>query len=129
MSIDNVKKFYDALSRDKAMQQKFIDLSRQYQDVAMDTAKIDSIIEQDVLPLAKQEGYDFTLEDIKSFGADAKQARTGEELNEEEMQAVTGGLFICVFFGAGDHEGGKWCVLLGTDSIGQECLLVGVTQY
>jgi len=36
VSVENVKKFYEALSQDEAMKQKFMELSQKYQGQQMD---------------------------------------------------------------------------------------------
>ena len=110
MSVENVKKFYEVLSQDKEIQQKFIDLNQKYQGQQMDEAKGMSIFEQEALPLAKQLGYEFTIDDLKSYGEEMKQAKMGCELSEEEMQAVVGGDFLCFIGGGGD---GVVCVFFG----------------
>jgi len=38
MSVENVKKFYEVLSRDKELQQRFIDLNQKYQGQSMGEA-------------------------------------------------------------------------------------------
>ena len=102
MSVENVRKFYDALSQDKEMQQKFIELSRKYKSETVNEAKVDSIVEQDIMPLAKEMGYDFALDDLKAFGAEKEKANMNCALSEEEMQAVAGGIFGCIICGGGD---------------------------
>ena len=132
MSVENVGKFYEAVSQDKAMQQKFIDLSRKYKSDTVDEARVDSIVEQDVVPLAKQMGYEFTLDDLRAYGEQARQLHQGAELSEEEMKAVAGGVFVCVFIGAGDKTDFSrsplaFCVLVGADCEQNLCCVIGVT--
>ena len=66
MSVENVKKFYEAVSHDEAMKQKFVELSRKYQGEAVDEAKARALTEQEVLPLAAQMGYSFTMDDLNA---------------------------------------------------------------
>ena len=110
MSIENVKKFYEVLAQDKEMQQKFTDLNQKYQGQQMDEAKGMSIFEQEALPLARQMGYSFSMDDWKAYGEEMKQANMNSELSEEEMQAVTGGMYFCIVGGGGD---GVVCVFVG----------------
>ena len=128
MSVENVGKFYEAVSQDKAMQQKFIDLSRKYKSDTVDEARVDSIVEQDVVPLAKQMGYEFTLDDLRAYGEQARQLHQGAELSEEEMKAVAGGIFGCIICGGGDKyetDGRGGCIFIGTDSTGNMCIIFG----
>ena len=87
MSVENVKKFYEAVSKDELMKQKFVELSQKYQGQPMDEAKAMSVIEQEGLPMAAQMGYSFTMDDLKSFEQEMQQARTGCEMSDEELQA------------------------------------------
>ena len=57
MSVENVKKFYTALSQDEALQKEFVELAKKYQGQPMDETKAMSLMEQEVLPVAKQRGY------------------------------------------------------------------------
>ena len=108
MSIENVKKFYEAVSQDEALKQKFLELSQKYQGQQMDEAKAMSVMEQEGLPMAAQMGYSFTMDELKAYGEEMKQAKMGCELSDEEMQAVTGGI-------PGDGAGGNFvfCLMLG----------------
>lgn len=101
MSTENVKKFYDAVSKDEALKQKFVELSRKYQGQQMDEAKVMTLIEQEALPLAAQMGYSFTMDDLKSYGEEMKPANMNCEMSDTEMEAVTGGqgLNFCIFVG------------------------------
>ena len=117
MSVENVKKFYEAVSQDKELQQKLIELSKKYQGQQMDEAKEMAIMEQDALPLAKQLGYDFTMDDLKAYGEKKRQADTDRELSEEEMEAVAGGTGIfCLSIGYNtdfDCIDGGLCIFWG----------------
>ena len=97
MSVENVKKFYEAVSKDEALKQKFVQLSQKYQGQPMDEVRVWSIMEQEALPLAAQMGYSFTIDDVKSYDLAMQQAKMGCELSDEEMQAVTGGETITGF--------------------------------
>ena len=130
MSVENVKKFYEALVQDKMIQQRFNELNQKYQGMAMDAAKADAIMEQDLLPLAKELGYEFTLAEIKIYGDALKQTKMQNELIDEEMEAVAGGGLICV--GVGFNEDVRvvidvkgYCVLLGFNDTGGFCFLIG----
>ena len=132
MSVETVKKFYDALAKDEALKQKFMDLSKQYQGKPLDEAKVMELAELEFLPLAKQMGYDFSLADLRGYGEQMKQGCQGAELSEEEMKAVAGGVFVCVIIGAGDKTDFSRtpiaiCVMAGADCEQNLCFLIGVT--
>ena len=85
MSVENVKKFYEALVQDKMIQQRFNELNQKYQGVTVDATKADAILEQDLLPLAKELGYEFTLTEIKAYGEEMKQAHMDGDLSDAEL--------------------------------------------
>jgi len=133
MSVENVKKFYEALSQDEAMKQKFMRLSQKYQGQQMDEEKVMDITEQEVLPLAAQMGYSFTMDDLKSYGEETKQAGMNRELSDEELQAVVGGggsgTNICIFIGVPSGDFSGFCLLVGEidrpEKASTSCVFIG----
>ena len=99
MSVENVKKFYEAVSKDEVLKRKFVEMSQKYQGQPMDEAKEMSILEQEALPLAAQMGYSFTMDDLKAYGEEMKQAGMNSELSDNELEVVSGGavtMFCCL---------------------------------
>ena len=135
MSIENVKSFYEAVIQDQAIQQRFHDLNLKYQGMAVDAAKADAILVQDLLPLAKELGYEFTLAEIKAYGEEMQQASRNGELSFAELDIVAGGRggggasLICVLLGVNEGlnsvHGYGLCVLLGFNPAGGFCCLIG----
>ena len=119
MSVENVKKFYEAVAQDEALKQKFVQLSQKYQGQPMDEEKAMALTEQEVLPMAAQMGYSFTIDDVKSYELAMQQAKMGCELSDEELQAVAGGeTLLCVFCGFDVYyrtytSGGDFCIFWG----------------
>jgi len=95
MSGKNVKKFYEALSKDEVLKQKFVELSQKHKGQPMDEAKITVVMEQEALPLAAQMGYSFTIDDVKSYELEMQQAKNGCEMSDAEMRVVVGGGLSC----------------------------------
>lgn len=132
MSVENVKKFYEAVSQDDSLKQKFVELSQKYQGQPMDEARASSIIEQEALPLAVQMGYSFSMDDLKAYEVEMQKAKMNCELSDEELQAVVGrGTDVCVILGveAGGVTG--FCLFYGllvNNNIGSVCIIVGATQ-
>ena len=128
MSVENVKKFYEAVSQDEAMQQKFMELSQKYQGQQMDEGQAMSVMEQEGLPMAAQMGYSFTMGELKAYGEEMKQAKMNCELSEEELQAVTGGgMLICALIGIASSGGEGFCFLfgIGHSSYGSAACFIG----
>ena len=124
MSTENVKKFYEAVSQDEVMKQKFVELSQKYHGQQMDEEKVSLLLEKEALPLAAQMGYSFTMEDLKTYGEEMQQANMDCELSESELEAVSGGVMVCFIGGGGD---GGVCVFYGLGPNGI-CALVGSTH-
>ena len=125
MSIENVKKFYEAVSQDESLKQMFVKLSKKYHGQPMDEVKAMSVMEQEGLPMAAQMGYSFTMDDLKAYEIEMQQANMNCALSDEEMQAVTGGnasAAICLFCGlvaidktgwSSYTSGGDFCLFWG----------------
>lgn len=115
MAKENVKAFFEALSRDDSIQQTLKEKELAYTGTKEDR---EAIVEAIVIPVAKAAGYDFTLEELKEF---EKGVRPEGELDESELEAVAGGVEVwgaCVVVGVGYGTtcfivGGSLCVVAG----------------
>ena len=76
--MENVKKFYDALSNDKAMQERAIALNKEGEKLDGAAMKAASIA------FAKAEGYDFTLAELEAY------AHAARPLTDESLDAAAG---------------------------------------
>jgi predicted ribosomally synthesized peptide with nif11-like leader len=115
MSVESVKKFYEAVARDEELKSKFAELTKKYQGQPMDAAKAMNVIEQEAMPIAKQMGYSFSIEDLKSYGQAMQQAKINGELSDEELRVVAGGAdapFSCGILGNGGG-GQEFCLFVG----------------
>lgn len=93
MSIENVKEFYEAVSKDEALKQKLVELSQKHQGQQMDEIKVMAEMDREVMSLAAQMGYSFTIDDLKACETEMKQ-KLGCELGDSDLAAVSGGQFI-----------------------------------
>ena len=132
MAKENVGKFYEKLAQDAALAEKLNALDKDFaekngasaDDAAMREKAVDAII----IPLAKEVGLPFTLEELKEY----EQEQLKEmNLSEDELDQVaggrnttkyrkgeSGGLNACAFLGVGfgkTKKNGKYafCILLG----------------
>ena len=92
----------------------------------MDEAKMKAITEEEVLPLAKQMGYSFTMDDLKAYCEVMQQANVNCELSDSELEAVVGGGLVCVIVGVG---GGGVCVFFGLTSSCSICFISGCCDW
>ena len=134
MAKENVGKFYDKLSQDAALAEKLNEMDKDFaekngasaDDIAMREKAVDAII----IPLAKEAGLPFTLDELKEY----EQEQLKEmNLSEDELNQVAGGrphpkygggktegaqTLACAFIGVGfgrAKKNGKtaYCFLLG----------------
>jgi hypothetical protein len=92
MAKENVGKFYYKLAQDAALAEKLNALDKKFADTnegsADDAAMREKAAEAIVLPLAKEVGLPFTLEELKEY----EQEQLKEmNLSEDELDQVAGG--------------------------------------
>ncbi len=120
MMNNNVKLFLGKIHSDEALYARLVEESKAYTGEKTDEAVWDSIM----APIAKETGYDITLEDYKAYVNEIKES---EELSEDEMQAVAGGATLCIFVGFGNkaETGSGWTKPRVEEGLGA-CAYVGV---
>ncbi len=131
MAKEDVQRFYEALSQNEELQKKFMVLN----EIPAE-ARQENIIESRLIPLAKEAGFDFTLEELKEYSQSQKKP-----LSNEELAAVTGGKVggnmtecICVIGGGGSGRNCTCaCVAYGlgqqTDVYPQHECICGLYGY
>lgn len=124
MSAENVKKFYEALSRDSDLQQKCRELSQKHQGESLDEAKLARMAEQDWLPLAAERGFSFTWDELFEYGRELQQDKNNGELSDEELLAVSAGL-ACSGLGQNVTDDDGFCFVLGFNKTGEWCIWFG----
>jgi len=92
MAKENVAKFYEKLAQDAALAEKLNALDRDFAEKndapADDMAVREKAAEAIVLPLAKEVGLPFTIEELKAY----EQEQLKEmNLSEDELDQVAGG--------------------------------------
>lgn len=127
MSMENVKGFYEAIAGDEELRLKLTELSQNHRNEEMNAAKADSLLEKEILPLAAQMGWEFSLTDLHRYGEELQKSRAEEDLSEDELAVVSGGFGLCIL---GGENVAKTCgcafVGWGTDkSSGGICVLFG----
>jgi len=116
MSKENVRKFYEVLSKDADLQRRFREknelLSGKYRDGAPGDERLEGLFLKEILPVAREAGFEFSFQELQEYSADSKM--TGE-LMDEELAAVAGGGNLCV------------CVVGGYGTIGD--VAIGCAMY
>ena len=113
MAKENVGKFYDKLAQDAALAEKLNALDKDFAEKngtsADDAAMREKAVEAIIIPLAKEVGLPFTLEELKEYEQDQMKNMT---LSEDELAQVAGGKKAknC---GARTNNGGAYCAFLG----------------
>ncbi len=122
MSKENVKLFYEALAKDPALQEKSKAITKKHEGQKLDQAQLDRIYQQELIPLAKGAGYDFTLDELKTYAKETGKIGP-REVSEEELVAVAGGAScVCVVGGSGESLGCT-CIAAGWGG-GTKCVCV-----
>lgn len=97
MAKANVKLFYEALRNEAALRAKLQEKEAAY---AGDKSDREAMVAEILIPIAEEAGYSFTIEELKEYEG---SYTSGNELNDEEIEAVSGGggIGICCIIGAG----------------------------
>jgi len=96
MSKENAKLFYEELAKNEALQEKSEVIGKKYEGQKFDEVQMDLIYQNEILPIAKESGFEFTLAELKEYKQDVKQPQSGK-LSDDELDAVAGGVFVCVW--------------------------------
>ena len=111
MSSENVKLFYEALGMDKALQEKSTAIGEKYAGQKLDEAQTNLIYQQELVPLAKEAGYDFTLAELQAYAEEAQKPGM-REVSDDELATVAGGKYcVCVLAGVGNSVGTDGSIL------------------
>ena len=112
MAKENVKKFFDEVSKNEDLQKQ---LKAASEKPNADMAKAVKAQTEAVVSVAKGAGFDFTADELLAAGAPK-----GSKLDMNELDAVAGGwvgLTSCAFLGFGVgfgcDGGGSWCAIIG----------------
>ena len=122
-----VGKFYEALSKNEAMRARLSALNEKYKDAQPEAATISA----EIVSFARAEGFVFTAEELASYAETEVK-----ELSDEQLEAVSGGVFDrdtcnCMVGGGGkDPETGHVCAcVLGgggrQDNKGRQLVCIG----
>ena len=115
MAKENVAKFYEKLAQDAALAEKLNEMDKDFAEKngtsADDAAMREKAVAAIVIPLAKEVGLPFTLEELKEY----EQEQLKEmNLSEDELEQVAGGRKKQQKSGKSDRTGaGAYCAFLG----------------
>lgn len=87
-SIENVKKFYDALKTDPKLYKKLDEIDEKFQDTKLTKEKKREIIKEYIIPIATEFGFPFTIEDLDLF------EKSQKEISLDDISGVAGGVPI-----------------------------------
>ncbi len=115
MAKENVGKFYEKLAEDAALAEKLNALDKDFAEKngpsTDDAAMREKAVEAIIIPLAKEVGLPFTLEELKEYEQEQMKNMT---LSEDELDQVAGGRKKQQKSGKSDRTGaGAYCAFLG----------------
>ena len=114
MAKENVKKFYEEISKNKELQEKLVKAEKSYTG---DKDDKQAAVEAFLLPIAKEAGYDFTAEELK----EVERELAGEKgISEEELENVSGGKKAagCCIIGGANGGAAIACAYYGIGATG-----------
>ena len=127
MSQEDVRKFYEAISGNEPLKARLMAIATRHGGRNLNQCQCDALWENELAPLAKSEGFDFTLQEVRAFQA-AHGSNVGR-LSDDELDAVVGGSRCsCVITGSGmqdDDDPACDCVVFGQGGSGCVCTLGG----
>ena len=145
MSVESVKNFYEKIANDKDFQKKLDELQNKATEgleLPLAQDKKEEIIKDVIIPFAKEQGFDFSIEDIKEF-----EQSIIEQLDEEQLENLNAGILhggggiggqICFITGFGlgfiagidddDHGVGALCVVVGFGIGIAICFFIGTGE-
>ncbi len=100
MSANEVRRFYLQVSSDPTLRERFRALSATFEGRRPSPEEIAAVVERDVLPLAREAGYDIGVGDLEAFHAAAAPLGLSQ-VTDDELAAVNGGFCCCPLIGAG----------------------------
>ena len=113
MSKENIKLFNEKLGSDATLQGKLKAINDKHGNKTLEGEEFDAIYENEIIPLAKESGFDFTLADVKEYIEVLGQSKTGQ-LSDDELNAVSGGqACACVITGVGKGSVGSCTCVIG----------------
>ena len=87
MAKENVKAFFEAMSKDETIQQALKEKELGYTGIM---GNLDAVMEEVVIPVAKKAGYDFTLEELNEYEK-SMRVSMDDELDEDMLEQIAGG--------------------------------------
>ncbi len=101
MSKEDVSLFFDSMAKDEVLQARFkeanaVILEKHTGDLTKKES-LEAIFEEDIIPIVKEAGYDFSYNDLIAYS----EGKSEHALNDDELEAVTGGNDVCVCVIAG----------------------------
>lgn len=116
MSKENVGKFYEVLREDEVRRNKLLEIGKGFSGKELDEAARCAFAEKYVIPMAEEMGVPFSVEDLRAYETEQiQQARTSADLDQSELEAVSGGATFgfCYVVGIALGWGLGLCIVVG----------------
>ncbi len=122
-----MRRFYEAVSNNESLKARLMTIATRHGGHYLNESQCDALWENELAPLAKSEGFDFTLQEVSAF--QAAGGSKAAKLSDDELDAVVGGSRCsCVMTGDGiqdDDDPACSCVVFGQGGSGCICTLGG----
>ncbi len=114
MSIKEVKSFYEKLANDEELVKQLDEIQNKATEgleIPLSQAKKEELIKEIVIPFAKEQGFEFSMEDIKEY-----EQSIIDQLDDEQLESITAGdgvWHVRPLKGKTDGLGGVICKVVG----------------
>jgi len=95
MSKENVRLFYEEIFKNETLQERLKSIGSDLKGQKPDEAQMELIYQNEVLPVAKEYGFEFTIAEVKEYVTETNKVKI-EALSDDELEAVSGGLLGCI---------------------------------
>lgn len=113
--MENIRLFYEELAQSKELAEKIDAINSKHTDKQLSDDEKFAILEKEMIPIAKEYGFDFTIDELKQYG------NTKMELDDSALENIDGGIITL----KKDSNGNAVELLVNGQSANASCYLVG----
>ncbi|PKM76285.1 MAG: hypothetical protein CVU90_13180 [Firmicutes bacterium HGW-Firmicutes-15] len=117
MSKENAMRFFKLVEENHELKEKYLTVIIKYFRQKLSQEEQDKIFVGEILPLAREAGFEFTLDELKELETSSQSA----QLSDEELEKVVAGA-------DGAYSVDMWCDVADNSTM-EKSLLAGIGNY